>query len=215
MLTSHVDLLPTLLGIAGLLPEKIQAELSKSHTEVHPLVGRNLAPLLQGKREFMGAGEPLYFMTDDNVTKGLNQVSAFGIPYHAVVQPNSIETVITTLPTGKGGTTELWKYSRYFENPQFQSIPGRSSRFPYRGPTTRIFNPGCLLEPPTNGEPVPDQYEMYNLTRDPLEVENLIHHPDPALQGIRLILDRLLREQCQKKRLYPTSGEVPNKPSCS
>ncbi len=215
MLTSHVDLLPTLLGIAGLDPGKLQAELRKNHTEVHPLVGRNLTPLLLGKRVFKGAGEPLYFMTDDNVTKGLNQVSAFGIPYHAVLQPNSIETVITTLPTGRGGATELWKYSRYFANPQFQSIPGRSAQFPYRGPTIYPFNPGCQPDPPPNGLPVPDQYEMYNLTRDPLEVENLIHHPAPALKRIRVILNRLLREQCQQKRLYPTSGEVPNKPSCS
>ena len=87
MLTSHVDLLPTLLGMAGLDAEKIQTQLSRTHTEVLPLVGRDLTPLLRGKKEFKGADEPLYFMTDDNVTKGLNQVSAFGVPYHAVVQP--------------------------------------------------------------------------------------------------------------------------------
>ena len=56
---------------------------------------------------------------------------------------------------------------------------------------------------------------MYNLTRDPLEVDNLIHHPTPERKQIRNILAGLLREQCQKKRLYPTSGEVPGKPSCS
>lgn len=214
MLTSHVDLLPTLLGMAGLNVEKIQKKLSKAHTEVHPLVGRDLTPLLLGERKFKGAEEPLYFMTDDNVTKGLNQVSAFGIPYHAVVQPNSVETVIAALPTGQGGTNEIWKYSRYFANPQFQTVSGRSEQFPYRGPVAETFNPGCRIDPPS-GELIPDQYEMYNLTCDPLEVENLIHHTCPELKQVRKILAGLLREECQKKRLYPTSGEVSEKPSCS
>ena len=207
MLTSHVDLLPTILGLAGLDAGKIQRALSKSHTEVHPLVGRDLTPLLQGKGDFKGAGEPLYFMTDDNVTKGLNQVSALGIPYHAVVQPNSVETVIAALPTGENGAKEIWKYSRYFANPQFQSITGRREQFPYRGLVAETFNPGCQIDPPS-GVPIPDQYEMYNLTLDPLEVDNLVHHATPALKQIRRLLAGLLREQCQKKRLYPTSGEV-------
>lgn len=214
MLTSHVDLLPTLLGMAGLDAEKIQTQLSRTHTEVLPLVGRDLTPLLRGKKEFKGADEPLYFMTDDNVTKGLNQVSAFGVPYHAVVQPNSVETVIAALPTGPNGAKEIWKYSRYFANPQFQTVSGRREQFPYRGPVAETFNPGCQIDPPSN-IPIPDQYEMYNLTRDPLEVDNLIHHPTPERKQIRNILAGLLREQCQKKRLYPTSGEVPGKPSCS
>jgi arylsulfatase A-like enzyme len=47
MLTSHVDILPTLLGLTGINENSIQAKLSKDHTEVHPLVGRNLTPLLK------------------------------------------------------------------------------------------------------------------------------------------------------------------------
>ncbi len=46
MLTSHVDVLPTMLGIAHINQEKIQEKLRGDHTEVHPLVGRNLSPLL-------------------------------------------------------------------------------------------------------------------------------------------------------------------------
>lgn len=208
MLTSHVDLLPTLLGIAGLDVAAIQKSLSKNHTEVHPLVGRDLTPLLLGAKDFERADEPLYFMTDDNVTKGLNQVSAFGVPYHAVVQPNSVETVIAALPTGQGGTKEIWKYSRYFANPQFQTVPGRPEQFPYRGPVVETFNPGCQIDPP-NGKAIPDQYEMYNLNRDPLEIDNLVHHPTPVLKQIRAILAGLLWEQCQKKRLYPGGGLNP------
>jgi hypothetical protein len=38
---------------------------------------------------------------------------------------------------------------------------------------------------------------------------------NPRIMQIRVRLDRLLLEQCRKKRLYPTSGDVPGKPSCS
>jgi len=216
MLTGHVDILPTLMGIAGLNGERIQEILASSHTEVHPLVGRDLTPLIQGRKDFKGAGEPIYFMTDDNITKGLNQVSAAGIPYHAVIQPNSIETVIAVLPTGMNGRNQIWKYSRYFDNPQFQSISGRKEQFAYKGPVIKTFNPGCHSDISVNPENVPDQYEMYNLTVDPLEVENLAHtaYADPDIMRVRAVLDGILQEQCRKKRLYPASGDVPGKPSC-
>ena len=87
--------------------------------------------------------------------------------------------------------------SRYFATLQFQSIPGRRGHFPYRGPVAKTFNPGCQIEPPSN-IPIPDQYELYNLTRDPLEVDNLVHRPTPERKQIRKILAGLLREQCKK-----------------
>ncbi|MFZ5643670.1 MAG: sulfatase-like hydrolase/transferase [Bacillota bacterium] len=216
MLTSHVDILPTMLGIAGLDVRKIQEILSNNHTEVHPLVGRDLSLLLQGKKDFKGADGPIYFMTDDNFTKGLNQVSVTGIPYHAVIQPNSIETVIVALPTGRDGTNEIWKYSRYFDNPQFWSIPGRKDQFTVKGPVTITFNSGCYFDTPTKTQPIPDQFEMYNLTIDPLETKNLAYtaYENPNIMQIQVVLAGLLQEQCRKKRLYPTSGDVPGKPSC-
>ncbi len=64
--------------------------------------------------------------------------------------------------------------------------------------------------------PVPDEIEMYNITRDPLETKNLAH-PDfatPESREVQLVLAKLLEEQCRQKRLYPSSGNVPGKPSC-
>ena len=75
MLTSHVDVLPTLLGLTGINADLIREKLSKDHTEALPLVGRNLTPLFYGHEKFLGANEPLYFMTDDNVFKGLHQTN--------------------------------------------------------------------------------------------------------------------------------------------
>ena len=53
-----------------------------------------------GNDTFHGANEPIYFMTDDDVTRGLNQINVLGEPYKSVKQPNHIETVIAQLPTG-------------------------------------------------------------------------------------------------------------------
>ena len=62
--------------------------------------------------------DPLYFMTDDDPSRGLNQENWTGIGYASVVQPNHIESVIARL-NGK-----VWKYSHYFDNPQFWTTPG-------------------------------------------------------------------------------------------
>ena len=62
--------------------------------------------------------------------------------------------------------------------------------------------------------PVPDQAEAYNLANDPLELVNLVHSNDPAVQNIISQLETLLHEQCQAKLLKPSSGTVPGQPDC-
>ena len=58
MLTSHVDVLPTLLGLAGINAENIGKKLSKDHNEVHPLVGRSLCHLSKEMNIFSGRANP-------------------------------------------------------------------------------------------------------------------------------------------------------------
>ncbi|NEU31967.1 sulfatase-like hydrolase/transferase [bacterium LRH843] len=190
MLTSHVDVLPTLLGLAGIKADSVQEVLAKSHNEVHPFAGRNLTPLLKGNKNFMRADEPLYFMTDDDVTKGLNQTTITGQSYTSVIQPNHIEAVITTLRTGICNKKEIWKFARYFDNTQFSDD--------------------------NDEEPVPDEYELYNLTRDPLEENNMAHPAFATAESARIqhILARTLEEQCNQKRRSPSSGDVPGMLSC-
>jgi choline-sulfatase len=48
-LTSHVDLLPTLLGLACLDPNQLRQELERSHSDALSLVGRDLSPLVLGQ----------------------------------------------------------------------------------------------------------------------------------------------------------------------
>jgi arylsulfatase A-like enzyme len=46
--TSHVDLVPTLLGLAGIDPEQAAAGVAAHHDEVQALPGRDLSPVLYG-----------------------------------------------------------------------------------------------------------------------------------------------------------------------
>ena len=122
-LTSHVDVVPTLLGLAGISPEPIRQILSKDHSDARPFVGRDLSPLILGEVNPSGVNDPLYFMTDDDPSRGLNQNNWTGIGYNSVVQPNHLETVIARLP-GPNGIPKVWKYTHYFDNPQFWSTAG-------------------------------------------------------------------------------------------
>nr|WP_269799243.1 sulfatase-like hydrolase/transferase [Bacillus sp. FJAT-45037] len=187
MLTSHVDILPTLLGLSGANVQRIQGRLDKDHTEVHPLVGRDLTPLLNGEKEFCGVDEPIYFMTDDDVTSGLNQTTATGQPYESVTQPNHIEAVITKLRTGRGNKKETWKFARYFEKQQDSTNVSTKN------------NPNAT----------PNEFELYNLSEDPLEQKNLANplYATEKTARIQRVLMTILHEQSKQKRLSPTSGE--------
>ena len=63
-------------------------------------------------------------------------------------------------------------------------------------------------------DPIPDQTEAYNLSKDPLELVNLVHSTDPAVQATISELETLLHQQCEAKLLKPSSGTVPGQPDC-
>ncbi|WP_025844590.1 sulfatase-like hydrolase/transferase [Brevibacillus agri] len=179
MLTSHVDILPTLLGCAHADVAAISAELQLTHSEVRPLAGKDFSALILGNGETDASDTgPLYFMSEDDVTKGQHQISLFGQPYHSVIEPNRIETVIACLPSAGHGHRELWKYSRYFAVPP---SPAESSP---------------AIEP---------EYELYNLSTDPSEMRNLAApaYANPSAEPVRRQMEPMLVEQREQKRLTP------------
>jgi arylsulfatase A-like enzyme len=197
MLTSHVDLIPTLLGLAEIDAGAAQKEVSKSHNEARTLVGRDLSPVVLGEQDPNRSTSPLYFMTDDEVSSGQNQISPItGKPYQSVIQPNHVETVIMAIDAPNG--EQIWKYSRYFDNPQFWSSPFQSDQVTVDGKTT------------TKTKPLPPEFEMYNLTADQLETDNLADKSNhsPADKAIAEALGKQLKEQREAKRLYPKSLPV-------
>lgn len=226
-LTSHIDFLPTLLGLAGINPERARLELEKDHSDALPLVGRDLSPMVVGDVDPDNVNDPLYFMTDDDPSRGLNQANWVGISYNSVIQPNHIETVIARL-NGK-----VWKYSRYFDNPQFWSAPGDPTVptdpvnpsiddviFEQKGPTPKAppfgspdYGPSPIAyEVTVKSTPRPEEYEMYNVSDDPMELSNLYN--DGVNGATQALLARLLVQQRCAKRLVPKSGDVPGQPTC-
>ncbi|KXH81910.1 sulfatase-like hydrolase/transferase [Sporosarcina sp. HYO08] len=202
MLTSHVDVLPTLLGLSEINVHKVQQILSKDHTEVHSFVGRNLKPLVKGYGHFSRINEPIYFMTDDHVSKGLRQANAVtGKAYESVIQPCSIEAVVAMLETGKNGRKEKWKFGRYFDNPQFWTSPGESDAI--------LNKKDCTTQ--RKEQPVLDEFELYNLTEDPLEQKNLADpmHCTKETIEVQRVLMKILKAERKQKRLQPVSGSVP------
>jgi choline-sulfatase len=215
-LTSHADLAPTLLGLAGIDPEPIRQQLARSHTDARPFVGRDLSPLILGQVDAGSFEDPVYYMTDDNPTRGLHQSLPKGITNPSVGQPGCLETVVARLDDGK-----LWKYSRYFDNPQYWSSPGdpgedgvedvvleQKGRNPE--PDTGPNHVPCDIT--VKATPAPEEFELYNVTDDPIEVLNLYSATNPLPQ--QALLAQLLEEQCKQKRLTPCSGDVPGQPDC-
>jgi len=209
VLTSHADLIPTMLGLAGLDEDVLSKELRKTHTQVRRLVGQDLSGYLLGDQDTAkAASTPVYFMTDDQPFKGANAVSMLGLQYQPVAQPNCVETVVTYLPTGPAGAKERWKYSRYWDNPQFWTqpnvqdvqtyIPG-----PVNQPGSKVAQTTVKATSPTTGQVAPpaDQFELYNATRDPAELTNLYGNSDYATT--QQVMAQLLSTQRSAKRLTP------------
>jgi choline-sulfatase len=221
-LTNHVDLAPTLLGLAGIDPEPIRQQLARDHSDARPFVGRDLSPLILGEVDPASVNDPVYFMTDDNPTLGLHQSSPDGTTNPAVVQPSHVETVVARLDDGK-----LWKYSRYFDSPQFWSSPGTPGDEGVKDvivvqkkatPDTPDYGEPDRGPQPTRTDitvkstPKPDEFELYDVTEDPMELDNKYNNAGYSAQ--QAALEVLLQEQCAQKRLTPCSGDVPGDPNC-
>lgn len=122
--TSHIDVLPTLLGLAGVDRDDVAPTLARHHLETRPLPGRDLAPLLRGAVAEADVDAPIYFTTEDQMTRGIRLRSVVtGEAFEPVREPANLESVITTL-SSDNGERALWKLTRYYE------VPGGSDAAP-------------------------------------------------------------------------------------
>jgi choline-sulfatase len=188
--------------------------LAVNHSDAVPFVGRDLSSLITGQADPANFTDPVYYVTDDDVTRGLHMNRRLGLGYEPVEQPSHVETVIARLDDD-----HLWKLSRYFDNPQYWSSPG------VPGPDSDaedVLRVQIELDPPPDvlpqpvdfcfaewvkGTPVPPEFEMYNLDDDAMELTNLYSITDPLPQ--QAVLMQLLEKQRNEKRLTPCSGLVP------
>ena len=179
--TSHVDLIPTLLGLAGVDVEAARARLEESHTAARELPGRDLAPVVRGSVDEAAVAAPVYFMTEDNISRGLSMGNVLtGEPYDAVDAPARVESVVAPLP-GADGAEHLWKLSHYYERLDDWKDAHGIAPSPFAAPAA---------------EPM---YELYDLTVDPEERSNVATTDAAARTALLQVLD----EQRDAKRLLP------------
>ncbi len=193
--TSHVDLVPTLMGLAGIDVDAAAAAVAQDHTEAQPLPGRDLSGVVTGSVAPESVAEPLYFMTEDDFSRGSNNVNPMtGQTFNPVAYPSKVESVITTLPTGDGGAPELWKLNHYYER--------LDEWYAERGVVDDHASPLPAAEP---------VWEMHNLTRDPEERQNRASEDVEVRGQLQTVLD----SQRDRKRHLPQHGNPspPPRPS--
>jgi arylsulfatase A-like enzyme len=182
--TSHVDVIPTLLGLVGIDVEAAGAEVARTHVETQPLPGRDLSSLLTRSGGEAGADAPIYFMTEDEITRGLRTTNLFTKEaFEPVGEPAKVESVVASLPTGADGTSELWKLNHYYERlDDWRAAHGYAGN-PFAAPAAE------------------EQWELHNLTVDPEERDDRAADRDATSSLSRL--RSVLEAEREAKRLVP------------
>jgi arylsulfatase A-like enzyme/putative intracellular protease/amidase len=165
--TSHVDIVPTLLAAAGIDAAGVTEVLRQSFSEVHPLPGTNLMPVVDDPT-IADRDRCVYLLTRDNMLEGDSGASGvarwigretrppapLGIRVPAHVAAN-FEGIVQRVD----GT--LWKLVRSFDDPSTWTEPDHR-HLAATGPAGDQFR----------STPLPDQWELYDLDADPIESVN-------------------------------------------
>ncbi len=214
--TSHVDLVPTLLAAAGVDVEAAAATLAESFSEVHRLPGRDLMPVVDGAAA--DDARAVYIMTRDNMLEGDSGASGLGRRLKQTVNPpaplrirvpahvgSNFEGLVMRVEESGGGAGHLWKLVRTFDDPGTWTEPGvrHLAANGFGGEAYRM----SVLD---------DQWELYDLTADPIEADN--RWPDPDLDELRQHLRMQLKEVRassvpERNRPWPYVSRLPSGPS--
>ena len=191
--TSHVDIVPTLLGAAGIDVHAVAAVLREAFSEVHPLPGRDLMPVVDGGPA--DEDRAVYLMTRDNMLEGDSGASGLGRRLKQTVKPPAplriripahtaanFEGIVLRVADGAapGGADHLWKLVRSFDDPSTWTEPG-VRQYAANGPGGDVYRTS----------PLDDQWELYDLTADPTEAHN--RWDDPGLHDLRVYLRTRLK----------------------
>jgi arylsulfatase A-like enzyme len=189
--TSHVDLVPTLLGAAGVDVAEVAATLAQSFSEVHELPGRDLMPVVDGAPA--DDTRAVYLMTRDNMLEGDSGASGLGRRLKQTVNPpaplriripahtaSNFEGMVVRVDDA-AGAAHLWKLVRTFDDPGTWTEPG-----------VRNLAANGIGGEAYRTSPLDDQWELYDLTADPIEADN--RWTDPDLHDLRQHLRMQLKQ---------------------
>lgn len=189
--TSHVDLVPTLLGAAGVDIAEAAATLAESFSEVHELPGRDLMPVVDGAPA--DDTRAVYLMTRDNMLEGDSGASGLARRLKQTVNPpaplrirvpahtaSNFEGLVVRVEEA-GGDGHLWKLVRTFDDPGTWTEPG-----------VRHLAANGIGGEAYRTSPLDDQWELYDLTADPIEAIN--RWTDPDLHDLRQHLRMQLKQ---------------------
>ncbi|MDT5117748.1 MAG: hypothetical protein QOE30_3487 [Mycobacterium sp.] len=189
--TSHVDLVPTLLGAAGVDVADVAARLAESFSEVHELPGRDLMPIVDGAPA--DETRAVYLMTRDNMLEGDSGASGLARQLRQTVNPpaplriripahtaSNFEGLVVRVDDA-GGAGHLWKLVRTFDDPGTWTEPG-----------VRHLAANGVGGESYRTSPLDDQWELYDLTADPIEADN--RWTDPDLHDLRQHLRMQLKQ---------------------
>jgi arylsulfatase A-like enzyme/putative intracellular protease/amidase len=186
MPTSHVDLVPTLLSAAGIDAAVTGGRLAERFTEVHPLPGRDLLPIVDGD-EPSDRSRTVYLLTRDNMLEGdsgasglarrLGRVSDPPMPLRIQLPAHvaaNFEGVV-----GRADDGHLWKLVRTFDDPDTWTEPG-VRHLAANGPGGEAYRT----------RPLRDQWELYDLHTDPIEAHN--RWADADADAVRAAMEQRL-----------------------
>ncbi len=204
--TSHIDLVPTLLAAASIDEAAVARALEAEFSEVHPLPGRNLMPVVDGADP--DVDRVVYVMTRDVMPEGDTGASGvarrFGraadapgplrinVPAHVATNFEGIVCRVGEADAA-GGAGDLWKLVRTFDDPAT-----------WTEPVVRQLAGDGLGGPTYRDNILPDQWELYDLTTDGAEMANRCDDP-VAAEVFRLMGERLKaeRHRCLPERNQP------------
>ena len=181
--TSHVDLVPTLLGLAGIDIERAMAGAAVHHGETRTLPGRDLSSVITGTVTPETVAAPVYFMTEDDVARG----SSARQPLHRGAVRD------------RCGARPMWsRSSRPCRPPTAGHRSSGSSTTTTSGSMSGTPSTACPPNPFAT-PPAESLYELHNLSRDPEERQNLAAGSPDALAQMQSVLSA----QREEKRLLP------------
>lgn len=196
--TSHVDLVPTLLGAAGIDVDSVADHLRNSFTECHALPGVDLMPVVDAEAA-ADTERSVYLLTRDNMPEGDSGASGVArrlgriekqppplriqLPAHVAA---NFESIVSRVAAEDGGDGHLWKIVRSFDDPATWTEPG-VRHLAANGPGGEVYRT----------EPLPDQWELYDLEADPIEADN--RWRDPGAASVFDVMNERLRAEADRQ----------------